>query len=66
MASGLLYALITLHVSASLRQEIEAFILVPPGAPMNYASIYFAQEGAKMALLKNIVYSTAVSIYSET
>ncbi|KAI0753181.1 hypothetical protein C8Q80DRAFT_498279 [Daedaleopsis nitida] len=51
-----LYLGATLHIAISLRQELEAFILVPPEAPPEYASIYFSEAGAKWATMKNSLY----------
>ncbi|PIL25977.1 hypothetical protein GSI_11731 [Ganoderma sinense ZZ0214-1] len=53
---------VTIHVSTSLRQGLEAFIYTPPGAGPDYASLYFAQEGATLAATKNGLYTTAVFI----
>ncbi|KAM5537413.1 hypothetical protein V8D89_008932 [Ganoderma adspersum] len=55
-----MYLCVTLHVSASLRQGLEAFIYVPPDAEPDCASLYFAQEGSTFAAMKNILYGTAV------
>lgn len=63
--SLLLYLCATLHVSAAFRQELEAFIFVPPGAPAEYASLYFAQEALNMASMKNSLYTTVVSLIPE-
>ena len=58
--SLLLYICATLHISASLRLELEAFILIPLNAPSDYTSLYFAQEGSTFAAMKNVIYVTAV------
>ena len=60
ITSLLLYFCVTLHVSASLRQGLKAFIYIPPDAPPDYASLYFAQEGSTFAVMKNVIYGTAV------
>ncbi|KAI1782454.1 hypothetical protein LXA43DRAFT_1104048 [Ganoderma leucocontextum] len=60
--SILLYLCVTAHVAASLRQEMEAFILVPADASPLYATLYFSQENARMAVAKNLLYTTTVFI----
>ena len=58
--SALLYICATINVSASLRQELEAFIFIPSDAPSYYASFYYANQSHGMALLKNSTYAVAV------
>ncbi|PIL25979.1 hypothetical protein GSI_11733 [Ganoderma sinense ZZ0214-1] len=62
VTSLLLYLVVTLHVSASLRQELEAFIYTPSPPSADYASLYFLQEGSTFAAMKNVLYTTAVFI----
>ena len=61
--SALLYVCATINVAASLRQELEAFILVPPDAPPYYASLYYSSPSHRMALLKYSTYAIAVCSY---
>ena len=53
--------MITTHVSLSLREELDAFVDVPPGSPPFYATLYYSQITAKYAIAKNLIYSIAVS-----
>ncbi|KAI1793350.1 hypothetical protein LXA43DRAFT_1092892 [Ganoderma leucocontextum] len=64
--SALLYLCATVNVSASLRQELEAFIFIPPDAPPYYASLYYASQSRSMALLKNSTYAIAMFIQDIT
>jgi len=58
--SIVLYILATIHISATLRQLLEAFILVPQPPQPLYATLYYSNETNPMALLKNVIYTTAV------
>ncbi|PIL22439.1 hypothetical protein GSI_15127 [Ganoderma sinense ZZ0214-1] len=60
--SALLYLCATIHVAASLRQELEAFIFIPSDAPSYYASLYYADQSHGIALLKNSTYAIAMFI----
>ncbi|TBU55417.1 hypothetical protein BD310DRAFT_933805 [Dichomitus squalens] len=60
--SALLYLCATLNVVASLRQELEAFIMVPPDAHPSYASLYYATQSHSMAVIKTSTYTVAILI----
>ncbi|TBU22231.1 hypothetical protein BD311DRAFT_770772 [Dichomitus squalens] len=60
--SILLYLMITTHVALSLREELDAFVDVPPGSPPFYATLYYSQITAKYAIAKNLIYAIAVFI----
>ncbi|KAI1789705.1 hypothetical protein LXA43DRAFT_1096122 [Ganoderma leucocontextum] len=62
VTSALLYLCATLNVVASLRQELEAFIFVPPDAPSNYASLYYANQASSLAVIKTTTYTVAILI----
>ncbi|OCH85715.1 hypothetical protein OBBRIDRAFT_797896 [Obba rivulosa] len=58
--SIVLYILATVHISATLRQLLEAFILVPQPPQPLFATLYFSNETSPLALLKNVIYTTVV------
>ena len=60
--SALLFICATLNVSASLRQEIEAFILVPPNPPPSFSSLYYLNYATPMAAMKTSTYTIAVGL----
>lgn len=60
ITSTVLFVFATIHVSASLRQLLEAFVDVPEDAPPLYSSLYFVNEAAPMAILKHVIYDTTV------
>ncbi|KAM5537398.1 hypothetical protein V8D89_008917 [Ganoderma adspersum] len=60
--SALLYLCATLNVVASLRQELEAFVYVPPNAMPSYASIYYADQSSSWAVIKTTTYTVAILI----
>ncbi|KAH7887272.1 hypothetical protein F5I97DRAFT_1859050 [Phlebopus sp. FC_14] len=60
--STVLFVLCTAHVAASLRQLLEAFIYVPPSAPPNYSTLYWLDETLPMAVFKDVLYDSLVSL----
>ncbi|KAG8216208.1 hypothetical protein J3R82DRAFT_8234 [Butyriboletus roseoflavus] len=60
--STVLFVLCTVHVAASLRQLLEAFIYVPPGVS-DYATLYFVDYMLPIRTLKNVVYVSLVRAY---
>lgn len=60
VTSTLLFTLCTVHVSASLRQLLEAFVLIPSDASPLYSTLYFTDETKTVAVLKTVLYDTTV------
>ena len=55
----LLFLLCTVHVGASLRQLLEAFVYAPADVP-DYSTIYWLDNGTTPRVLKNNLYATLV------
>jgi len=60
VTSFVLFAFVTTHVAASLRQLLEAFIYIPAGAPADYSSLYWLDATTPMAVLKDVLYDITV------
>jgi len=57
--STILFLLCTVHVGASLRQWLEAFVYVSDNVP-NYSTTYWLDNTNKLTILKNYLYDTLV------
>ncbi|OCH88428.1 hypothetical protein OBBRIDRAFT_889115 [Obba rivulosa] len=62
ITSTLLFSLATAHVAGSLRALLVAFIYVPQPAPPLYATLYFIDQSDGIAVMKTVLYDTAVFI----
>lgn len=56
IVATILFTFGTLHMATSLRQLLEAFINIPPGAPTTYSITYWADQTIPPAIIKNVVY----------
>jgi len=61
LTSTLLFSLCTIHVAASLRQLLEAFVYVPSDVP-NYSNLYWLDSTTSLSVLKEVLYDTLVFI----
>ncbi|KIJ64872.1 hypothetical protein HYDPIDRAFT_28226 [Hydnomerulius pinastri MD-312] len=59
ITSTVLFLMCTIHVAASLRQMLEAFIYAPSDVP-NYSTLYWLSQTAPMAVLKAVLYDNLV------
>jgi len=61
LTSTLLFSLCTIHVAASLRQLLEAFVYVPADIP-DYSNLYWLNATTSLSILKEVLYDTLVFI----
>lgn len=56
VTSIVLFAFVTIHVAASLRQLLEAFIYIPASPPGDNSYLYWNDAAAPIAVLKYVLY----------
>lgn len=59
LTSTLLFSLCTVHVAASLRQLLEAFVYVPADVS-DYSNLYWLNATTPLSVLKKVLYDTLV------
>lgn len=62
VTSSILFTLATIHIGLSLQELLEAFIYIPSGAPLLYSTLYWVDQGSRISLTKDLIYSVVVCV----